>query len=254
MENNVNYSLAPRAFHGFVSETFTYLVKSKKEDDVTTFNQLLLKTLPEIKKYIARRLKRAEVTGKITPNTHQVNDIIDQLFIEVYDNIEEVKHENDFYLWLFKKTDALLQDVLVDEEFDQLFFENIENFSTPQWKDLEEKYTVDGGADFVLEEELDNTTYTTNEYQLKDVFIEDKEKELIDKLDKELSKEKIHRYIDMVLYNLPPLMTSVFELNTKYDFEFAEIAKIKNISTEKVNDLINKAREKIKFNFSRMLS
>lgn len=245
MENNVNYSLAPREFHAIVSGTFSYLVQSKKDKDVTAFNQLLLKTLPEIKKYIARRLNRAIKKGKITSDSYQVNDIVDQLFIEVYDNIEEVKHENDFYLWLFKKADALLEGILIDEEFDQLFFEDIKNFSTPQWKDLEEKYTIDGGQDFVLMEELDNTTYTTNEYQLQDVFIEDNEKELIDKLDKEMSQEKIDRYINMVLYNLPPLMVSVFELHTKYKFKFTEIAAIKNISQQEVNQLIEKTRKKI---------
>jgi len=252
MNKNVIYQSGKKEFRLYVSKTYSGLVQSKNDGDRESFNKLLLSILPELKKYIVSRLKRAIRKGKISVDSCNPNDIVDQLFLEVYDNIEEVKKEGDLYLWLFKKTDELLEDALVDDEFDQLFFENIDNYSKPEWDEMEERYSVDAGGDLVLEEDLEDISYY-NEYQLKDVFIEENENELIDKLDRELSKKEVQTSIDMVLHHLPQLMHSVFELFTVYQFELKEIAEIKNISIQEVSQLLEDTRRSLKLNFSRKL-
>ncbi|MBL4592493.1 MAG: sigma-70 family RNA polymerase sigma factor [Flavobacteriales bacterium] len=253
MKTNINYQISQKEFHLFVSKIFFNLVQSKKDEDRNSFNELLLSILPEVKKYIVNRLKRAIKKEKISEGKYKAEGIIDQLFIEVYEKIEEVKQEGDLYLWLFKKTDELLNDILVDEEFDQLFFENIDNYSKPQWDEMEERYSIDGGGDLVLEEDLEDISYNKSNYKLADVFIEENEKDLIDKLDHELSERKISNSIDMILHHLPQLMQSIFELYTNHQFEFEEIAEIKSISTQEVGQLLEDTRRSIKLNFNRKL-
>ena len=56
---------------------------------------------------------------------------------------------------------------------------------------MEEKYSIDGGGDFVMIAELDDLSYAKNDYTLRDAFVEDKGKGIIEKLDQELEKTRL---------------------------------------------------------------
>lgn len=249
MKTNVTYYQQQKEFRVFVENTFPNLVEYKKQDDKDSFNQLMLKILPEIKKYINGRLNAAIKKGHFSKNKYKADDIADQLFIEVYDHLDDVKHEKDFYLWLFKKTNELLEDIIVEEEFDEFFFKNIDNYSKPEWDEMEENFSTDGDGDLVMIEELDDMSYNHNDYTLNHVFIEDDEKELTEKLDKELSEEDIHHHINMVLHNLPLAIQTVFELFTNQSFTPKEIAEIRNITIKEVEQLLEDARKNLKTSF-----
>ncbi|EPR73779.1 hypothetical protein ADIWIN_1139 [Winogradskyella psychrotolerans RS-3] len=208
-----------------------------------------MKILPNIKKYINGRLVTAIHNGHFSKNKYKANDFVDQLFIEVYDHIDEVKEAKDFYLWLFKKTDKLLEDIIVEEEFDDLFFKNIDDYSKPEWDAMEEKFSTDGGGDLLLIEELADSSYNHNDYTLNHVFIEDNEKDYIDKLDKELSKAEVKKHMQMVLHKLPIHMQTVFNLFTSHNFNTEEIAKIKSLTTKEVDKQIKNTRNRIRNSF-----
>jgi DNA-directed RNA polymerase specialized sigma24 family protein len=248
MKDTINY-YQQREFHVFVTKTFPNLIQLKKEGNKETFNKLILKILPSIKKYINGRLSTAINAGHFSKNKYNADEFVDQLFIEVYDHIEEVKKAEDFYVWLFKKTDELLEGVIIEEEFDEFFFKNIDDYSKPEWDEMEEKFSTDGDGDLLMIDELDDSSYNKNDYTLKQVFIEDDEKEITDKLDKELSEVDAQKHMEMVLRKLPIQMQSVFELFTHYDFAIDEIAKIKSITTKEVDKLIQDTRNSIRTSF-----
>lgn len=239
-------SYKKREFHVFVAQTFPKLIILKKEGDKESFNKLILKILPSIKTYINGRLSAAIKNGHFPKNKYKANEFVDQLFIEVYEHIEEVKIAGDFYLWLFKKTDQLLEDVITEEEFDDQFFKNIDDYSKPEWDAMEEKYSTDGGGDLLMIEELDDMSYNHNDYSLNHVFIEDDEQDYIDKLDKELSETEAQNHIKMVLDRLPINMRTVFELFTDQQFTLEEISKIKGIAIDKAEKLLQDARNSIR--------
>ena len=176
-------------------------------------------------------------------------DIFDQLFIEIYDHIDEVKQEKDFYLWLFKKTNELLEDSTVEEEFDELFFKNIDDYSKTEWEAMQENFSTDGDGHLLMVEELDDSSYNHNDYTLNKVFIEDNQKTLIEKIDKDLSAEEIQNHIQMVLYNLPYSMRNVFELFAIEQLEIEEIAQIRNNTLEEVSQLLNDAKQALQVSF-----
>ena len=167
---------------------------------------------------------------------------ISDVFIEIYDHIETLQSEKDFYLWLFKKTNELLEDTIADEEFDDLFFKNIDSYSKPEWDAMEEKFSKDGDGDLVMIEELDDSSYNHNDYTLNNVFIEDDEKELTEKLDEKLNEDAIDRHVQMVLHNLPLPMRTVFELFTKQHLGLDEIAQLRNSTIDEVKKLLKDAR------------
>ncbi|MDB9720466.1 sigma-70 family RNA polymerase sigma factor [Winogradskyella sp.] len=226
-----------------VEQAFKDLIAFKKEENRVSFNTQLLNILPEVKKYINGRLNVAIKKGHFSKNKYKADDVIDQLFIEIYKHIDEVNKSEDFYLWLFKKTNELLEDIIVIEEFDDFFFKNIDAYSKSERDEMIENYSTDGDGDLVMIEALDDSSYNHNDYTLNHVFIEDDEKELTDKIDKSLSEDAINRHINMVLHNLPIAMHNVFDLFTNQQFSIEEIAEIRNSSITEVEKLLTDAKK-----------
>jgi len=243
-----------REFHIFVASTFSDLENYKTKDDKTSFNELLLKDLPQVKRYIAKRLNTALSKGNLPQGKYKTSDFLDQLFIEAFDHFEEVKHKEDLYPWLFKKADELLKETMVDEEFDTFFFENIDDFSRPEWEEMEEKFSTDGDGDLVMMEELDDISYHRFNHVLNHVFVENDNNELIEQLDSQWSAHGIRKHADMVLYHLPLSMRAVYELATEYHFDVDEISKIRDQTIKEVSQILENARKSLETSFvNRML-
>jgi DNA-directed RNA polymerase specialized sigma24 family protein len=249
MENQNTYYKIRKELRISIKQTLPNLIKLKKEENKVAFNKLLLEVVPDIRKYIIKRIKTAIQKNHFPKNKYVPNDFIDQLFIETYDHIEELKVENDFYLWLFKKTNELLEDTILEEEFDEFFFKNIDDYSKPEWDAMQENYSTDGGGDLLMIEELDDMSYNHNDYTLNHVFVENKEKAMIEKIDNDLNAEEIQSHIAMVLHNLPLAMRNVFELHTNQHLELEEIAHIRNNTLEEVEQLLKDAKKALQVSF-----
>jgi hypothetical protein len=179
MENTVSYLQQQKELRISVSKKFSDLVQLKFERNQKKFNQLLLKILPEVKKHIKQRLDAAIHNGHFSKGKYRAEDFIDQLFIEVYDSIGEVNNKNEFYIWLFKKTKELLDNIIVEEEFDDFYFVDINDYSKPERDEMVEKFSIEADGNFVMKEDLDDPSYQNSKFTLNHVFIEDNEKELI---------------------------------------------------------------------------
>lgn len=238
MENQTTFYKIRKELRITIKQTLPSLIKLKKEENKIAFNKLLLEIVPEIRKYLIKRIKTAIHKNHSLKNKYVPNDFIDQLFIETYDHIENFSNEDEFYVWLYKKTNELLDDAITEDEFDELFFKNIDNYSKPEWDEMQENYSTDGDGDLLMIEELDDMSYShNNDYTLNHVFVENKEKALIEKIDKDLNTEEIQSHIAMVLHNLPLAMRTVFELHTNQHLELKEIAQIRNNTHEEVEQL-----------------
>ncbi len=248
MGNTADYYRKQREFHIFVGSTFYDLTRFKKEGETTAFNTLLLKAMPGVKQYVQKRLKEALIKGQIDIGKYKADDFIDQLFIEVYDHFEEVTNKKDLHPWLFKKADELLENTLVEEEFDTSFFENIDDYSKPEWDAMEEKFSTDGDGDLVMLEELDDISYHQHDDILNPIFADDNA-EFTAQLDKELGAENIRKHTDMVLSLLPKPMRKAFEFSTEHQFELNEIAQIQNRTVQEVQTLLETARKSLQASF-----
>lgn len=187
--------------------------------------------------------------GQIDKNRYQADDFMNQLFIEVYDHLNEIKNEKELYPWLFIKVDKLLEDMLVEEEFESNFLENIDAYTKAEWDEMEEKFSADGDGDLVMVSELDDVSFNKNEYILNHFFVEDDDNEFVARLQRELDAEKIRRHTDMVMYHLPTPMQIVYRLFTEHQFDMAEIAEIRNCSIKEVGILLDSARKSLRSSF-----
>lgn len=243
MKASISYYQNKNEFRLFVTKSFPNLIELKKEGNKIYFNELVLKILPKIRKYINQRFNIEISKGHFSKKKYNANDIIDQLFITIYDHIETVENENDFYSWLFKKTNELLDDIIVEEEFNELFFKNIDDYSKPEWDEMQEQFSTDGDGDLLMIEELDDLSYNHNDYSLDDVFIENNEKVLTEKIDQTIGEDKINKHIELVLYKMPTEMSIVFNLFTNQKLKIEEIAAIQKTTIADVEKKLGDAKE-----------
>ncbi|MFX0557863.1 sigma-70 family RNA polymerase sigma factor [Maribacter sp. CXY002] len=232
-------------FHTFVSDEFVKLEQLKKEENKVAFNEHLLKVMPEVERYIENRLKREVANHKLDRGKYKKDDFIDQLYLLVYDNFDEVSIAKELHTWLFKKADELLEDALVEEEFDTLFFDNIDDYTQLEWEGMEEEFSADGDGDLIMMDELDDISYQKKENILKNIFLEDSEGDSIAKINQEIGASELQKHINMVLYKLPTPIQTVYELFTVHQFDVSEIAKIRNKTEEEIMALLEAALENL---------
>ncbi len=238
--------------HGLAALSFTRLIRSKEENGREAFNRVMQKILPEIEGYVAQWLSTAVKNGNLPSGKYKVADFTDELFIIAYEHIGEVKGERDLRPWLFKKADELLQDTLVDEEFNEFFFEDIEKYTKAEWDTMQEEFSVDGDGDLMPLEEFDDPSYPKSEYRLTDVFVEkNPEEEWLEKLNSERDDSEIHQHIDLVLNRLPALMKSIYDLAVNQRFAPFEIAKIKRITVNEVETHLENVRQSLQISLEK---
>lgn len=232
-----------------ISETYEKLEDYKNQENREAFNRELLRIMPHVQQYVSKRLKAAIVAGKLNKGMFKPSDFTDQLFIEVYENWNQIKAENDLRPFVFKKVDELLDDSLTEEEFDHIFFENIDNYTQQEWNAMEENFSADGDGDLVMLEELDEVDSNMDNQTLNHVFVTEEEKELAEKLDKSLDKERVERHINMVLGKMSLPLRSVFQLYSDQGFSPEEIASIRKTTLVEVEDMLLRARKLLKKSF-----
>jgi len=233
----------------FIDKIIQSLESYRKENDSSGFKIELQKMLPDVRRYLSRRLAAAISKRVIPKGKYKVDDFIDQLYIEAYNHLGKKGKPHAFYPWLFKKADELLEDTIVDEEFDELFFKNIEDYTKGEWEEMEENYSTDGDGDFVMLEELDDISYHQNQYALKDVFIEDKESNMIEKLDEELSEQQLVSHFTIAVDQISLLAQSVIDLDFNHGFDTTEIAMIKGMPESEVIQVIESTKRMVKTSF-----
>lgn len=243
MKNTLQYDKKQAEFHRFVNDNFETLKRLRNEDRREAFNELLLKVLPDIKRYITRGLRIALEKGVISHNKFEPEDLFDQLIIDVYDHLDEVPDKEEFHAWLFRRAEKLLEDMEVEEEFESYFYDNIDDYSRPELVEMREAFSTDGDGDLVMMEELDDISYKNHHYILKNIFLDDAHEDLMALLDTDQQKNRAERHLESALFQLPPNMRSIFELATEQLFSIEDIARIKGVSADRIQKTLERARE-----------
>ncbi len=243
MKNTLHYDKQQAEFHRYVNDTFETLKRLREEDKRMAFNELLLKVLPDTRRYLTRGLRIALEKGVISHNKFKPEDLYDQLIIDVYDHLGEVRDKDEFHAWLFKRAEMLLEDMEVAEEFESLFYDNIDDYSRAEMEEMKEDFSTDGDGDLVMLEELDDISYKDHHYMLKNIYLDDAHEDLMALLDTDKQQTRAQRHLDTVLFQLPPNMRSVFELATEQLFTIEDIARIKGVSAERIDKTLERARE-----------
>lgn len=122
-----------KEFRWFVVRAYSELIQLKQNGYREAFNELLLKKTVKLRADIENYINFACKKGFFAKDKYKVGEVIDALFLEIYECIEDVQNEKDLYVWLYETTHILLEDIGVKEEVNDYFYQNIENFSNQEW-------------------------------------------------------------------------------------------------------------------------
>lgn len=254
MNDPVIYDPKGAEFQRKVAAGFDELKKLKAEGQREAFNETLLGLLPDVKRYITRGLRLALAKGVISHNKYRPDDFFDQLFLDIYDRLDEVPDKELFHSWLFGRAEGLLEEMEVKEIFDAYLFENLDEFSRAEQAGMDESYSTDGDGDLVMMDELDDISYKNRQFLLRNIFLDDAHEDLMAMMETTGGPKQVESHLDDVLFELPPNLRSVFELAYEQGFGPDEIARIKNLEPQQVSNMLQKARKLLRVTLSERIS
>ena len=220
----------------------------KHNNDRAAFNKVLEEFLPQLKRYVANRLRTAVRKGWIPKGMYDPMDIVDEVYLEVFEQFSEADMEPaKLRIRLFQLAERKLAEI-IEQEREHMRDLSIEALMEQELKTLEEHITADADGEVVFIEELDDISYHLDDDKPK-VWLLDEgfEEELLEVLDlpKEILQDKAKRSVLAQTYqNLPTLSRIVLELRTRGGLSVAEIAEVRGMDEKQVEQLLAATKDR----------
>lgn len=223
----------------------------KQHDD---FGKKVLAAVPQVSPYVKHRLYIAETSGIVPRNMYKTNGIIDDAIVKLYENFEgKIEDGPELKLKLFSLVNDSLDELFKNEEFHKDTLSTSEILSK-ELQQLEEKFEMDIDEDLLMSDELDDISYHQTDDKKLSFLYDDAEKNIINTLEiydsrRDLSEEK--RIVLNKIYSWLPLETSnIMDLYVFGKMTFEDIAKIKEVDTSEIKDIMMAVRKSFRKNLN----
>ncbi|MDO1513933.1 hypothetical protein Q2T41_14825 [Maribacter confluentis] len=223
------------------------LNSEKLEYDFKQFYQKLGDFNYEIKEFIHGSLKASENQGLLDKGYYKADEILDEIYVEIYENYSLITDISEFQRLLFRAGINKLEAIRSQEVPDDISYHSL---LKAELKALNEKFTTDGDGDRIMLEELEDISYLQNKGWSENIFLyEPLERQLVNKLGLEeaalLSDEK--RKLLWVLYStIPEKSKTVVELLVFGNQNLKTIANILEVPQDFVDRIIFKVKERFR--------
>ena len=134
------------------------LNKHKEENNFKEFYKKISTFIPSLKNFASLKLKLAENESLIDRGFYKANDILDEVFLEVFKTFSPNVDEKQLKQILFLKTIQKISEKTEEEEkypneisFDAILKEELDL--------LNEDYSVEADGDYIFDEDLEDISY-----------------------------------------------------------------------------------------------
>jgi DNA-directed RNA polymerase specialized sigma24 family protein len=223
--------------------------QAKKENNFADFFKLVKPFSKDLKQFVKAKLKNAEHLHLLPNGFYNIDDILMEVYLEVFDELEENINEKELKTILFQKTIKKFNEILEKENrmrkrvsIDLILKEELEL--------LKEDFTVDADGDLVLIEELPDISYHQKDFKPKHYIIDkEAEKEIVSTLELDesiLKSDEKRKKLANTYFLVPPTSKTIFELYVFGKQNEESIAEILKIEKDQVSTTITKVIEKFK--------
>jgi DNA-directed RNA polymerase specialized sigma24 family protein len=234
-----------RQFQEFLSN-LDELQEMKKRRSRREFDKMIQVISRDVAIYIRRRLKSAEMTTAVKRGKFKVQELLDDLYLQLYDEIEQIpEQESAIRSWLYRKADKLLSEKFRELEFEQESFTQLDSIVEHEYRMMEERFTVDADQELVMEEELEGFEQVKDWYAADNLIYGEDEDTLLDEITLQIHQEEIHRAIEKKLTKLPLFKRTVMDLYLINQMTAGEIAEVKQISVTEVEAVIREVNQEL---------
>ena len=213
----------------------------------TEFNKKVVSATQHLQAYVKHRLYIAESTRIIPKNMYKSNDIIDEGVAKLYEAGYNIDADlASIKISLFKIVDADLDDMFKKEKFHQNTM-STDAILKDELDGLEEKFTIDGGYDFIMNDELNDISYNQDN-DTKHVFLyNDNNPYIKNALEiSDLSLKRNKHLLGKYYTWLPLKVSDIVDLFVFGKLSFEDIAIVKSIEITRVERVLKLAIEDFK--------
>jgi len=209
----------------------------------TTFDKKVLTAVQHLHPYVKHRIYIAESTGILPKNMYSSNGIIDECIITLYSNGFNIEAEySAVRLELFKLVDNYMNELFKKEVFHKNTI-STDEIRRHEIAKLGEEYTIDADLDLILNTELNDISYR-QEMDNELYLYEDKETSILNAFEvKNLSTKESPKVFGRFYSWLPINISNIIDLYIFGNLEFEDIAKIKNITTSRIELIFDRVKK-----------
>lgn len=204
--------------------------------------------IPSLKKFAASKLNLAEKEGLIDKGFYDANEILDEVFLEVFKVYSNDIDEKQLRQILFLRT---IQKINHKIEKENQFTEdlNIDTILKDELNLLKENYSVEADGDYIFDEDLDDISYKQNSFNPAH-FILDQPMELeitgkLDLNDTPLFSDRTRALFGATFYTLPPISKNIIELYVFGNLDILEISETLKVSEDTVRKVVDRVKERL---------
>ncbi len=214
------------------------------------FDKKTLSIIHLLHPYVKQRLKVGESFGILPKNMFQSNGIIDEVVLEIYESKTHYKKEfGALRLLMFDEANKKLERLFENEKWHKKSI-STKLILEEELKLLEENFTIDGGMDLIMNEELDDISYHQNDdehYFLTNGESNENIMTFLGIQKNSINELKSKRNILQDMYNNLPLQTSnVVDLYVLGKLNLQEIAGILDADILELKRIIQFVKENFK--------
>ncbi len=225
------------------------LYAHKEENDFEQFYNKISALVPDLKKFTARSLKAAESHGAIDRGFYKAEEILDEIYLEVFKDFIDIIDEEKLKTILFSKAVQKIEEKKIIEQETPDYLPT-EQLLKQELDGLDEKFTAQADGDLILNTELDDISYKQHTEKPSNIILDESiEQQLIEKLDMSdtLLPSLEHRTIFGALYNnIPPRSKTVLELYVFGNRSIYEISEILEVPEEVIDRTMLKLKERFR--------
>jgi DNA-directed RNA polymerase specialized sigma24 family protein len=218
----------------------------KSRNDAKAFYALFLNSIPEMGRYVNAQLNEMEHSGTLPSNFYKEDDFIDDLFIVTYNAFDEIKTDDEFYIFLFKELNLLIEKAKEKEQSIHESLENIDDYAKAERDRMREKMATQLDGDIILEEELEDISYAPHRENFKTIFEVDSAHKIEKHLDEGLTQTCSSQQANELINSLPPSYRNIASLYIHFHLTIPEIIEVTRQSSQQVHQAINAVKESLK--------
>lgn len=205
-----------------------------------TFNKKVLSASQQLHPYVKHRLYIAESTGIIPRKMYSSNGVVDDTLVAFYEKGYDVDIDsNTLKLKLFKMVNAQLDSIYNKEAFHKDTI-STRRLLEEELDTLEEKYTIDDGFDYVMNEDLNDISYQQNGHENGKFLYDDNNHSILNAFDAKASKRHNSQQVIGNIYSrLPINVSNIIDLYVFGKLPVKEIAMVKNLEEKRIENIIS---------------
>jgi hypothetical protein len=227
----------------------TKVLKKKRKISFKDFYTEISKYIPGLENFTRAKIKIAENEAAIEKEFYTVNDILDAVYLQVFETYSEELNKESLPEILFLKTIAKLSEIKKIEKKPKYSISTT-SILREELDLLDENYSLDAESDFITQEEFDDISYHQKYFKLKNFILNEVlEDQLIGKVFQKNASFFLSEHrkdIPKVFHNLPTNIETILELYVFGNQDASEISQILGIKTQQINLVINEFLKEFK--------